>query len=208
MKVGITLRVDNLPERQEKRETVDQSLIRWVIEAGHTPILIPNLLFNGNTSDDNFLRVFLSATNVQGLILSGGHDVGLMPERDLTEYFLLDWAEQNKLPVLGICRGMQIMSLHAGTKLVKVDGHIATRHKLIARGLNGVWPDVVNSYHGKTVAGCPVNYSIAATTSSGHIEAITHNILPWEGWMWHPEREVSFREIELVRFRRLVVDEN
>ena len=155
-----------------------------------------------------YFEIFLSEMDVKALILSGGHNIGVTPERDLTEFFLLDWAKQNRVYVLGICRGMQLMAVHAGAKLVKTHGHTATRHNLVVHGLNGEWPDFVNSYHSQVVAECPEGYSTSATSLGGSIEAMIHNTLPWEGWMWHPERELNFSQIELDRFKRLLVDEN
>ena len=43
-----------------------------------------------------------------------------------------------------------------------------------------------------------------AFAEDNSIEAIAHNHMPWEGWMWHPERESRFNSFELERFRSLV----
>ena len=44
-----------------------------------------------------------------------------------------NYAKIYNLPVLGICRGMQIMAKWAGVNLKKLDGHIKTRHNLIGK---------------------------------------------------------------------------
>jgi putative glutamine amidotransferase len=38
----------------------------------------------------------------------------------------------------------------------------------------------------------------------GVIEAIRHEQFPWEGWMWHPEREEVFNMIDTLRMKRLL----
>lgn len=68
---------------------------------------------------------------LDGLVISGGADVdpgrydaaphprtaGWRPDRDAWESALLDAAEAAGLPVLGVCRGMQLMAVHAGGAL-------------------------------------------------------------------------------------------
>ena len=38
----------------------------------------------------------------------------------------------------------------------------------------------------------PKDFCARAHCEDASIDAIKHNDLPWEGWMWHPEREKSF----------------
>ena len=47
-------------------------------------------------------------------------------------------------------------------------------------------------------------YEILAESEDGIIEAISHKKLPWEGWMWHPEREEQFVTNDKNRFITLV----
>jgi putative glutamine amidotransferase len=68
---------------------------------------------------------------LDGLVISGGADVepgrydasphprtaGWRPDRDAWESALLDAADAAGLPVLGVCRGMQLMAVHAGGRL-------------------------------------------------------------------------------------------
>ena len=62
---------------------------------------------------------------LDGFIFSGGNDIGEMDLRDKSEH-TLNYAEKNKMPVLGICRGMQLMAVWAGADLIKVQGHVRT----------------------------------------------------------------------------------
>ena len=122
------------------------------------------------------------------IVLSGGNDIGLHKDRDMTEMALLDYAYKNTLPVLGICRGMQMIATWAGEELKPVTGHVATRHNIF-----GTIEREVNSYHNFTLRDIPRGFELLAYDKEGEIEAIKHIDLKWEGWMWHPERENPFR---------------
>ena len=90
---------------------------------GGTPVLIPPF----GPGDDAIDVV----RRLDGLIIAGGADVnpsryaaephaataGWRDDRDVTEFALLDAADDIELPVLGICRGMQVMAVRAGGSL-------------------------------------------------------------------------------------------
>ncbi len=63
---------------------------------------------------------------------------------------------------------------------------------------------MVNSYHVYSLRACPDEYAVLACSVDGEIEAIRHRILPWEGWMWHPEREQPFASDDVERLRALI----
>jgi gamma-glutamyl-gamma-aminobutyrate hydrolase PuuD len=199
--VAVSQRVDQFSDRDETRDTLDQRLITFLRLAGVAPVPVPNGLYHihpdGRHCHD-YLDTWLSAINPQGFLLSGGNDIGQCKERDLTECRLLDHALRYQLPVLGICRGMQMMSHWAGTSLHPVEGHARTRHRL-----SGVITGEANSYHAFSLMACPSGFEIMAQSDDGEIEAISHHSLPWEGWMWHPERENSFNERDIKRIQAL-----
>jgi len=90
--------------------------------AGGVPVLLPPL--------EPSLAASVVA-RIDGLVISGGADVkpsrygeephprttGWRTDRDAWEFALLDAADARDLPVLGICRGMQVMAVHAGGAL-------------------------------------------------------------------------------------------
>lgn len=192
-RVAVSQRVDVIAERGERRDALDQRLAAWLLAADCLPLPVPNRL------GEQALDLWLQAVAPEGVLLSGGNDIGGCPERDASERALLRWAAAHRLPVLGICRGMQMLGVHGGAALVRVAGHAGTRHAVqgtIARA-------GVNSYHDYALADCPADYQELARADDGVIEAMRHRTLPWEGWMWHPEREAQPQAQDLQRLRAL-----
>lgn len=190
--IAISQRIDHWPDRDEHRDALDQRLIEWVISAGGLPVPVPNVL------PDHTLSSWLAELHPAALILSGGNDIGEYPERDRTEHHLLCYAEACRAPLLGICRGMQMLAAHAGTELQPVTGHVRSRH-LLSGDISGE----VNSFHNCGLAACPAGFIVTARADDDTIEAIRHLDLPWEGWMWHPEREPEFSQNHRDRMKAL-----
>jgi len=201
--IAVSQCVDVIGVRAERRDALDQLLSAWLMSAGYVPVPVPNQLSQGNQSGQKFignlLLNWLDMVQPSGVVLSGGNDLGECPERDETENILLQWAEKNLIPVLGICRGMQMLGVRTGGRLKPVVGHVRTRHTLVSDIFSGE----ANSYHNFALAECPLGYKVAAQSEDGEIEAIMHISLPWEGWMWHPEREVDFQARDIHRVREL-----
>ncbi len=203
--VGITQRIDSVPGREELRDALDQRFSQWLVYAGFLPIVVPNTLSDSNHLSESTLGNWLEAVKPGALILSGGNDIGDFEQRDLTEKHLLSWAKKNRKPVLGICRGMQMMGVYAGGKLKEVDGHVRTRHQLQVKNSHSQsLPKLVNSYHNLALENCPDTFQILAESEDGNIEAMKHKELPWEGWMWHPEREEPFSKTDHENFKKLI----
>lgn len=209
IKIGITQRVSSCSNYNERRDCLDQ---RWPIflqRLGMLAVPIPNSLPNPD--------VFFDIIGFNGFILSGGNDLstikdGIDPskERDATEYKLLDYAFKNQKPVLGICRGLQLINEYLGGTLNHIEGHIATRHQIKIEkndriSLNGFERIEVNSYHsyGITEKDMAEGLNKLAIADDGTIEAVYHHNLPWFGIMWHPERENIADSHDLLLFNRL-----
>lgn len=198
--VAVSQRVDAYPDRQERRDALDQRLVLWLKAAGYLAVPVPNLAWE--TAE---LSAWLTKLAPCAILLSGGNDLGEAPERDHTETLLLHYGASQHLPLLGICRGMQMLLAHAGARLQPLDGHVAVRHPLLPDSLyTGPWPETVNSFHRRGVRATPPGYAPLVRAADGSIEAMRHETLPWEGWMWHPEREPEFSPADIERLRRLI----
>ena len=204
--VAVSQRIDDYPDRNERRDALDQNLSSFLITSGFIPIPVPNRLtkyvVEPSAENQNELGSWLEIFNPSAILLSGGNDVGSCPDRDRTEKKLIEFAAKRNLPVLGICRGMQMMATLSGSSLRRVNGHVRTRH--ILQG--GVISGEANSYHDMSIDSCPRGYHVLARSEDGEIEAIGHDEYPWEGWMWHPEREESFDDRDVTRLRNLFCD--
>lgn len=196
--VAVSQRVDIVTGRNERRDALDQRLGSWLMAAGTVPVPVPNGVSaphqEGAGGDRQGLISWLKAVRPGAVVLSGGNDLGECPERDDTERGLLEWAKDCGAPVLGICRGMQMMGVWAGGALKPVQGHVRTRHVLQGSLAGGA-----NSFHNLALADCPRDFEVLARSEDGEIEAIRHTSLPWEGWMWHPEREHEFDQRDMLR---------
>jgi putative glutamine amidotransferase len=193
VRIAVSQRSEFFASRRASGDFLDFQLQGWLNAVGVFPIPVPNGVRN---RIDSWLR----AVSPDGFLLSGGEDIGINPDRDTTELAILRYATRLRLPVLGICRGMQILAHTKGVSLKKVDGHAGTEHALLADPSLG-FPDRVNSFHNNVVAICPPGYDVIGRHEDGTIEAIRALELPWEGWMWHPERRDEFERGELARAR-------
>lgn len=197
-RIAISQNIQRNSKYQQTNDSLDQKLVNWILALGAIPVPTPNSL-------ESNLGLWLKSIKPQAIVLSGGNDLGNCPERDALEMKLIEYARFSKLPLLGICRGMQMLVKEAGGILSEIDGHVATRHTLFQKDNTLPLPKNVNSYHNWGLIQCPENYSVLATANDGSIEAICHKNLPWEGWMWHPEREKLFTTCEINRAKNLLI---
>ena len=185
-------------ERNEVNDQIDHALIKWLIKNSYNPIIISNKTL---ILSKKKLYQFLNTLKIKGILLSGGNY-----KKNSTRYqfqnFLLDYALNNNLPVLGICQGMQLIGVRFGSKLVKVQNHVRTTHKLINLSKQR-FPKKCNSYHNYSLKDCPKNFYITTKAPDGNIESIKHKNLTWEGWMWHTERDNKIDKINNYRLKKI-----
>jgi N5-(cytidine 5'-diphosphoramidyl)-L-glutamine hydrolase len=169
---------------------------KFLLECGLVPVPVPN-------SVDAALQI---CDQMDGIVLTGGNDLsaygGDAPERDATETALLDLAERRDLPVLGVCRGMQMILHRFGGRLHRVEGHVRPRQRIWIEGCSAE----VNSFHnfGATVASAPlISWAVA---DDGVIKAIKHEHRRMIGVMWHPERLEPFRGEDVALFARVFAE--
>jgi len=189
--IAITQRVEFIESIGERRDALSQEWGLLAEACGFLPLLLPN--------HPAIARQLLEGIKPDGILLTGGNDLaaygGNAPERDETERFLIHYAVEQHIPLLGVCRGMQMLLDHFGTPLQRVEGHIRVEHPLD----NG---DTVNSFHGWGALDCLPPLAPAAQCADGVLEAVSHQDYPWiHGIMWHPERYHPPRErdIQLIK---------
>ena len=151
---------------------------------------------------------------ITALLLTGGDDWGVFPQRDRTEALLFQWALHNSLPVLGVCRGAQLINRFMGGKICTGFGknHVRIRHHIELSGeaylpFAGITSMEVNSYHnlGIRAEDLAPGLEVWATASDGSIEAFSGNKGKVVGIMWHPEREESATEHDINLMRYIVM---
>ena len=134
----------------------------YILEkAGAIPVLIPVY----KDCDEESIKEFLN--KLDGVIISGGHDVGpeqyntptkgycgtIIPQRDnhdiaVAKYFM----NEIKKPILGICRGIQIMNVAAGGTLYQAVKDPGKDIEIIAKSADGVPEAIVQKNHPFSVA--------------------------------------------------------
>jgi N5-(cytidine 5'-diphosphoramidyl)-L-glutamine hydrolase len=193
--VAITQRVTVVPEYGERRDCLDQAWPRFIAACGLLPLPLPNVI--------EVALAMCRGSNVAGLVLTGGNDLAALggdaPERDATENALLDAAESRGLPVLGVCRGMQLIQRRCAVPLQRVEGHV-TRRQIIH--IDGE-PMEVNSYHRFAARESRPPLDVWAVAADGVVKAIRHTARPTTGIMWHPERNTPFAATDVALFRRI-----
>lgn len=191
--VAVTQRVVLVPEHGERRDCLDQAWPRFIFACGLLPLPLPNVA-------EVALAMF-GHPEVAGLVLTGGNDLtalgGDAPERDATENALLDAAESRRLPVIGVCRGMQVIQQRCGVALRRIQGHVMRRQTIHIEGEE----TEVNSYHNFGASESRPPFDAWAHARDGIVKAIRHSEQPMTGIMWHPERNTPFAERDIALFR-------
>ena len=190
--LALTQRVIVAQSTGEKRDCLAHDWQRFLAALGIRWIALPN--------DPEEALALAEHVDVTGVILTGGDDIGVFPERDATETALVAWCGRRSRPLLGICRGMQFLHhVHGGAlKRVNAALHVATHHRLEGMRAEGL---TVNSYHNFSpdFDALPQGYPlrrIAVCAEDGAVEAVEG---PGQmGMMWHPERESPPRAEDLA----------
>ena len=198
--IAITQRVCPLPDRNEVRDCLDVNWVRFLDRCGMD--MIPLATRQPDCRD------YLERLGVSGIILSGGNSVegagesDHFSERDRLEMELIAYALEKELPLVGVCRGMQMLCHYFGGNLTRVEGHVATRHMLHANSSDFAIPMdgyEVNSYHEYAIMrdAVPAGLEIMAESDGEIVEAVVSRIGKNVGIMWHPEREIRFRDADV-----------
>lgn len=207
--IGITTDVE-----KNDRHVLSHTYIKAVIRAGGLPIILP-------VGIEKDVKQF--AGMLDGLLLTGGGDPNPMifgeepharlgtvdPARDAVEFELFKEVLALDKPILGVCRGLQVMNLALGGNMyqdiyAQKEGELL-QHSQKAPNTHGAhFVQVenssllesitktneikVNSYHHQAVKDVPKPLIISGTASDGIIEAIESTAHTFVlGVQWHPE---------------------
>lgn len=146
-----------------------------------------------------------SAAGFSGVILGGGGDITPAryggdpsladrtdPVREAAELALLKECAAEKIPVLGICYGAQLLFVYSGGALQNVERHRNARHLVRAfpgSFLSPLYPPrfFTNSFHHQAAVPGTGLMRPVAFSKDGVPEAYYHPDLPFFGVQWHPE---------------------
>lgn len=214
--IGITM----TQEAAENQFEVWQEYIDAIVAGGGIPILLPS------ESHYNFYEEYLGL--IDGLLLSGGQDIlpncygeesiegfkldwEMTPDRDEFEIEMTKKAMNLDMPILGICRGIQILAVANGGSLyqdieAEIERDIKIRHyqespwwfqcHKVSLIDNSIISNIyqkrhleTNSLHHQSVKKVPEGFNVTAVTADGVVEAmesLNHTFIL--GVQWHPER--------------------
>jgi len=154
------------------------------------------------------ILAFIKAWRLNGFILTGGGTPG-KGRRHETEMHILRYANQQSIPVAGVCRGMQVLLGAYGYQTIECQSkHVGQKHRIIpTRHCLSLFsepiPEKVSSYHHDGFYGlseCPPFIPIAYA-EDGSLEAVYCEKPKRLALMWHPEREPSLHPFNRQLFR-------
>lgn len=193
--VAVTQRVDVISDRNERRDALDQRWTTFLSACELLPVLVPN--------SPGHVDGIVRELPIRGVVLTGGNDIaacgGNVLERDETELKLLRFGIEHNLPVLGICRGMQLIQHYFGVQLGPVDGHVKDVQEIVVGGTRRK----VNSYHRYGTTRTVADLQVCAVAQDGVVKAVRHRVHNIYGFMWHPERLVPFPDEDVTMIREL-----
>ncbi|CAN0619083.1 putative glutamine amidotransferase [Burkholderia multivorans] len=227
LRIGVSARIFH-PEpgapglRGKTLQYLEESIAHWVMSRDVLVFMIPTVGHQGMLHPSN-IRLRDYAKHLDGLLLQGGADVSpqtyaasdARPEwpgdrvRDMYELELLHEFVESGKPVLGVCRGCQLINVAFGGSLYQdIATDVPTAHAHVSEHydqhrhavrfpegstLAGMFPGrreaIVNSIHHQAIRDLGRDLNIEAVSSAdGIIEGIRYRRAPFVvGVQWHPE---------------------
>lgn len=211
---------------------VSDNYVKSITNVGAAPVILPVI------EDDDIMTAQLEG--LDGLVLTGGDDIypdfyneemlegcgEAVIERDLYEIKLTKKALELKIPIFGICRGLQVINVALGGTLYQdlqyIDGirvkhvnknqqQLKSHKAIINEGsfLGRIYNDEVwvNSFHHQAVKELGKGLKVSAMSSDGIIEAIEGVIddTPIYAVQWHPEMLASKHDEDMIKLFDLFI---
>lgn len=223
-RVGISTYVEKHGRLMENM--IGHDYVRAIINNGAFPVVIPF------TQDKKLLLKYIDS--IDALLLPGGDDldpnsyneknlglsINVSIERDLMEFFLLEQAIDKNIPVLGICRGCQLINVFMGgtlyqdiesEKISSID-HVNDLREIgflshyinIEKGsfLYSVYSSErikVNSRHHQALNKIGQGLNVTALSDDGIVEGVESAKMKLFGVQWHPENLIDLgREFNFI----------
>lgn len=226
--IGVTCDYDLTADRFQLRS----DYCKAIYAAGGLPVMLPYI----DVED-----LYSMALKLDGIVFTGGGDIDpryfgehphyalgqVNPVRDEVEIRLCAWAMKNDMPVLGICRGIQVMNVAMGGTLyqdiaAQLRAQVTINHRQTAPvwhpvhkvsfeadsricsiiGQHQVW---VNSFHHQAIKEVAPPFCVTGRADDGIIEAIESREHSFAlGVQWHPERMYKRHQHMLLLFKAFI----
>lgn len=207
-RIGLTQKLLKNPKYKEDLCCLDLNWFNYLSNFDVIPIPLPIL-------NDDEINDYLNNLELDGFILTGGNTINqyiknnveqklLSAKRDFFEKNIIKFANNNNVPILGICRGLQLINIFYGGKLKIVKDHTNTSHSIISSKISSyIFPKNVNSYHDFAIDQSLLGKNLVPLCFDihGNIEALSHKFYKVIGLMWHPEREIPPSKTNIKIFK-------
>jgi putative glutamine amidotransferase len=229
--IGLTTYYEDKPRRT--LTSVSNNYINSVINAGGLPIMIPI------TNDDWNINKYIDM--LDGILFTGGEDISpilfgenplkqvtyISTDRDTHEIAMFKKAYEKNIPILGICRGIQLMNVaQGGTLYQDIDAQIqgALGHGPMENPVNELYHTVsiqkesilfnifqtdelkVNSFHHQSIKDLGSDLKVTALSTEGIIEGVESCQKDFVvGVQWHPEDLTAKYPLFLKLFQQFIL---
>ncbi|WP_249871726.1 gamma-glutamyl-gamma-aminobutyrate hydrolase family protein [Oceanobacillus saliphilus] len=196
--------------------------VKAILAAGGIPIILPYYMEQAEINQ--------ISDRIDGLYATGGYDIDpilfgeephpqlgtIIPERDQAELALMKIMLEKKKPILGVCRGSQILNIAAGGDMYQdiysqinknllqhsqkapfdyCSHFVEVKEGTLLHHLTGKSKFRINSFHHQANRAVPDGFQVSGKASDGIIEAIESKIHPFVlGLQWHPEALINERD--------------
>lgn len=197
------------------RAYVNEDYVKAIVKAGGVPVILPI------NADDKVIEAMVS--KLDALVLSGGHDVSpmeykenplmklgaILPRRDAFDFKLIEFAKKRQIPILGICRGFQVLNVYHGGSLYQdlsyIERDIPLSHEQVSPttiktheinitkdskfyNIVGSQRIAVNSFHHQALKDVADEFEVTGRADDGVVEVIESKTYPWLlAVQFHPE---------------------